>query len=64
MARKKKKIIQPINKVEIIHRRGRRLRILNLKDQEIVIYNTELNEFQLLPPISSSYVEQGEEPNE
>mgnify|MGYP003117360343 CR=1 FL=1 len=63
-ARKKKKIIQPINEVEIINRRTRKSRIINLKEKEIVLYNKELNEFQLLLPISASYDETSEPKNE
>jgi hypothetical protein len=55
MAKKKKKIVQPINEVEIIDRRTRKSRKINLKDREIIIYNEELNEFQLLSVTSASY---------
>ena len=64
MARKKKKIFQPINEVEIIDRRTRKSRKINLKDKEIIIYNKELNEFQLLPIHSSSYDGNSEPKNE
>jgi len=64
MARKKKKITQPINEVEIINRRTRKSRKINFKDKEIVIYNEELNEFQLLHPISASYDVNSEPKNE
>jgi len=57
MARKKKKIVQPINKVEIINRRTRKYRTIDLKDKEIIVYNKTLNEFQLLSHISASYDE-------
>jgi hypothetical protein len=57
MAKKKKRIYQPINEVEIINRKTRKLRKINIKNKEIVVYNEELNEFQLLPHISSSYDE-------
>ena len=57
MARKKKKIIQPINTVEIINRRTKKYRKVSLKDREIIVYNEELNEFQLLSHISASYDE-------
>jgi hypothetical protein len=57
MARKKKKIVQPINKVEIINRRTKKYRTINLKDKEIIVYNEALNEFQLLSHISASYDE-------
>tara|TARA_R100001163_G_C5033942_1_gene173547 strand:+ start:680 stop:874 length:195 start_codon:yes stop_codon:yes gene_type:complete len=61
MGKRKKKIVQPIKEVEIINRSGKKYRKINLKDKQIVIYNQELNEFQLLPIISSSY-EQGSDP--
>jgi len=64
MARKKKRIIQPINEVEIINRRTRKFRKINLEDEEIIIYNCQLNEFQLLHPLSASYDENLELPNE
>ena len=64
MARKKKKIFQPINEIEIINRRTRKYRKVNLKDKEIVIYNKELNEFQLLLHISASYDEIGDSKDE
>jgi hypothetical protein len=64
MARKKKKIFQPINEVEIIDRRTRKSRKINFKDKEIIIYNKELNEFQLLPVQSSSYDGDSEPKNE
>jgi hypothetical protein len=57
MARKKKKIIQPINEVEIINRRTRKYRIINLKEREIIVFNYELKEFQLLSNVSASYDE-------
>ena len=57
MARKKRKIIQPINEVEIINRRTKKYRTINLKDKEIIVYNEALNEFQLLSCISASYDE-------
>jgi len=57
MAKKKKKIIQPINEVEIINRRKKIYRTINLKEKEIIIFNDELKEFQLLSPISASYDE-------
>ena len=57
MARKKKKITQKIFEIEIINRRTKKYRKVNLKDKEIVVYNDEINEFQLLPHISASYDE-------
>tara|TARA_R100001129_G_scaffold117783_1_gene81349 strand:+ start:95 stop:307 length:213 start_codon:yes stop_codon:yes gene_type:complete len=64
MAKKKKRIVQPIDEVEIISRREHKFRKINLKNKEIIIYNKELNEFQLLPPQSSSYDESSEPKNE
>ena len=57
MARKKKKITKKIFEIEIINRRTKKYRKVNLKDKEIIVYNEELNEFQLLPHISASYDE-------
>jgi|TARA_R110000824_G_scaffold18415_2_gene72961 hypothetical protein len=57
MARKKKKIIKKIFEIEIINRRTKKYRKVSLKDKEIVVYNEELNEFQLLSHISASYDE-------
>jgi hypothetical protein len=64
MARKKKKIVQPINEVEIINIRTRKYRKINPKEKEIIVFNEELKEFQLLSNISSSYDEGGSNPNE
>jgi len=64
MARKKKKIIQPIKEVEIINRRTHKSRKINIAEKEIVVYNQELNEFQLLTRISASYDEVYELTNE
>ena len=55
MAKRKKRIIQPIKEVEIINRRTHKLRKINFENKELIIYNKELNEFQLLPILSSSY---------
>jgi hypothetical protein len=60
MSKRKKRIIQPINEVEIINRRTRRLRKINFENKELVIYNKELNEFQLLSISSSSYDDNSE----
>ena len=57
MARRKKKIIQPINKVEIINRRTKTYRTINLKEKEIIVFNDDLKEFQLLSNVSASYDE-------
>ena len=64
MARKKKKIIQPINQVEIINRRTKKYRKIDLTEKEIVVYNEQLNEFQLLSDMSASYDENREPKNE
>jgi|TARA_R110002110_G_scaffold102584_4_gene259794 hypothetical protein len=57
MSRKKKKIIKKIFEIEIINRRTKKYRKVNLKDKEKIVYNEELGEFQLLPYISASYDE-------
>jgi len=57
MARKKKKIVQPIKEVEIINRRTRKYRIINVKEKEIIVFNEELKEFQRLSNTSASYDE-------
>ena len=64
MGKRKKKIVQPIKEVEIIDRRSHKYRKINLKKKEIIVYNQELNEFQLLPFISSSYEQVSEPINE
>ena len=64
MARKKKKITQPINEVKIINRRTHKYRTINLKEKEIIVFNDELKEFQLLPHTSASYDERGIPKNE
>ena len=55
MGKKKRKIAQPIKEVEIVNRRTKEIRKVCLNKKEIIIYNDELNEFQLLPVQSSSY---------
>jgi hypothetical protein len=64
MSKKKKKIVQPIKEVEIINRRTKKTRIIFPQEKEIIIYNDELNEFQLLPAVSASYDEDNEPTNE
>jgi|TARA_R110002020_G_scaffold299895_4_gene515624 hypothetical protein len=64
MAKKKKKIIQPINEVEIINRRTKKVRTIYPLEKEIIVYNNELNEFQLLSNITASYDENNELQNE
>tara|TARA_R110002020_G_scaffold323543_1_gene539275 strand:- start:286 stop:480 length:195 start_codon:yes stop_codon:yes gene_type:complete len=60
MARKKKKTIQPINKVEIINRRTKTYRTINFKEKEIIVFNDDLKEFQRLCNVSASYDENNE----
>jgi len=64
MARKKRKITQPINEVEIINRRTHKYRRINLKEKEIIVFNEDLKEFQLLSSISASYDENNGSQNE
>ena len=64
MSKKTKKIVQPINEVEIISRRKRKYRTINLKEKEIVIFNEVLREFQLLSTVSASYDENSDAKNE
>tara|TARA_Y100000590_G_C15086747_1_gene776031 strand:+ start:172 stop:366 length:195 start_codon:yes stop_codon:yes gene_type:complete len=64
MGRKKKRIIQPIKEVQIINRRTRKFRTIDIEKKEIVIYNQELNQFQLLSAISASYDVDSEAKNE
>ena len=63
MVKKKKKIIQPIREVEIINRRTKKKRKIYPFKKETIIYNEELNEFQLLPHSSSSYETHSEPTN-
>ena len=64
MAKKKKKIAQQIEEVEIFSRKTKKSRIIFPLNKETIIYNDELNEFQLLPAISASYDEDNEPNNE
>ena len=57
MSKKKKKIATRIIEVEIINRRDKKYRKIDLSEKEIIVYNKDLNEFQLLPAISASYDE-------
>ena len=41
--------------IEIINIRTKKRRIIEINDNEKVLYNIELKDFQLLPAISSSY---------
>ena len=51
------KIIKKIFEIEVVNRRTKKYRKVSLKEREIVVYNEELNEFQLLSHISASYDE-------
>ena len=53
--KKKKKIVQPIKEIEIINRRTHKIRKIIPADKEMIIYNQQLNEFQLLSNLSASY---------
>ena len=64
MAKKKKKAIQPINEVEIVNRGRRKYRTINLRDKEIIVFNEELKEFQLLSSVSASYDENSDTKDE
>ena len=64
MAKKKKKVIQPINEVEIVNRGRRKYRTINLRDKEIIVFNEELKEFQLLSSVSASYDENSDTKDE
>jgi hypothetical protein len=64
MSKKKKRIFQPINEVEIIDRRTKKTRKINLQDKEIIIYNEDLNKFQLIEMSGSNYDEDKEPKNE
>ena len=55
MTKKNKKTTQTIEKVEIFSRKTKKTRIIFPLNKEIIIYNDELNEFQLLPVVSASY---------
>ena len=55
MTKKKNKTTQTIKEVEIFSRKTKKTRIIFPLNKEIIIYNDELNEFQLLPVVSASY---------
>ena len=55
MTKKKNKTTQTIKEVEIFSRKTKKTRIIFPLIKEIIIYNDELNEFQLLPVVSASY---------
>ena len=60
MKRKKKKQAKKIVHIETIDRRAKKYRKINLKEKEIIVFNEDLKEFQLLPPLSASYEETSE----
>ena len=64
MPKKKKKIFQPINEIEIVNRRTKKTRKINLQDKEIIIYNEDLNKFQLIEMSGSNYEDSREPKNE
>ena len=64
MAKKNNKITQPIKEVEIFSRKTKKSRTIFPLNKEIIIYNDELNEFQLLSAISASYDEDNKPNNE
>ncbi len=50
--------------IKIINTRTKKIRTINPSIKEIIVFNTTLNEFQLLQIISSSYDEHCEAKNE
>ena len=50
-------------KVEIINTRKKKIRFINPFEKQIIVFNTTLNEFQLLQTVSSSYDEDCEVKN-
>ena len=64
MTKKNKKKTKLIEKVKIFSRKTKKTRTIFPLNKEIVIYNDELNEFQLLPAVSASYDEDNEPKNE
>jgi|TARA_R100000315_G_C5182798_1_gene106123 hypothetical protein len=64
MSKNKKKFKKPTEEVEIINRRTKETRKVYLNKKEIIIYNDDLNEFQLLSAISASYDEDNKPNNE
>ena len=51
-----------IPNIEIINVRTKKRRVIKLDNQEKVLYNSTLKDFQLLPPIDSSYQQNSEQP--
>ncbi len=64
MSKNKKKFKKPTEEVVIINRRTKETRKVYLNKKEIIIYNDDLNEFQLLSAISASYDEDNKPNNE
>tara|TARA_A100000164_G_C21798319_1_gene719377 strand:- start:386 stop:565 length:180 start_codon:yes stop_codon:yes gene_type:complete len=57
MSEKTNEQSESIEEVEIFSRKTSKTRIIFPLKKEIIIYNDELNEFQLLPAVSASYDE-------
>jgi len=55
MPKKNRIIVQPIEELEIINRRTHKIRKIKPYNKEIIIYNQELCQFQLLSNFSASY---------
>jgi hypothetical protein len=51
-----------IPNIEIINVRTKKRRVIKLDNQEKVLYNSTLKDFQLLPPIDPSYHKNSEQP--
>ena len=64
MTKKNKKKTKLIEKVKIFSRKTKKTRTIFPLNKEIIIYNDELNEFQLLPAVSASYDEDSKPKNE
>lgn len=47
--------------VEVINVRTKKRRVIDFNNEEKVLYNIELKDFQLLPVISSSYEQNSEQ---
>ncbi len=57
MSEKTNEHSESIEEVETFSRKTSKTRIIFPLKKEIIIYNDELNEFQLLPAVSASYDE-------